>query len=271
MDMRNRQDTGEPRLAGIVSWIVLGSSFGLSAATWVALAELAGFTQTMAIPEIQGVSTAVTLRLAWLMPLAVDGYLVVALIMWMASRSVRVARFARTNTYASAVIGVAAQSCYHTLSTWADTGLLWRTGLAIVVGALPPAIAGLAVHMRALIRQESVRPVEPVAPIVEPMAPPVVESVAPPVVEPVAPIVEPVAPVVEPVAPAVEPVTKPPRKRSPRAATGPGTGSPRKRATKAKPEPEVVHNITTLTPTVDEVLPPRSAVMAGKRAAALPQ
>ncbi|MET9313652.1 hypothetical protein ABZX12_17675 [Kribbella sp. NPDC003505] len=32
---------------------------------------------------------------------------------------------------------------------------MWQPVLAAVVGALPPAVAGLAVHMRALIRRES--------------------------------------------------------------------------------------------------------------------
>jgi hypothetical protein len=163
--------SGEPRLAGAVSWLVLGASFGLSASTWVALAELAGFTATYTLPA------GVVARLAWLMPLAVDGYVVVALVMWMAPVPLRVARFARTNTYAAAAIGVLAQSCYHALVTWSVTGVPWRAGLAAVVGALPPAVAGLAVHMRALTRRESgATPTVKITPgeggAVEPVAPP---------------------------------------------------------------------------------------------------
>jgi len=142
--------SGEPRLAGVVSWVVLGASFGLSAATWIALAVLAGFDATLTVPDL-----GVVLRLAWLMPAAIDGYVVVALVMWMSPVPARVARFARTNTYVAASIGVVAQSCYHALTTWSATGVTWRAVLAAVVGALPPAVAGLAVHMRALVRRES--------------------------------------------------------------------------------------------------------------------
>lgn len=150
----NTTDTpsGEPKLAGFVSWLVLGASFALSAATWVALAELADFTATASVGPV-------TLRLAWLMPIAVDGYVVVSLVTWMAPVPARVAAFARKNTYAAAAIGVVAQSCFHTLTVWTDTGTVWRAVLAAVVGALPPAVAGLAVHMRALIRRESGRDV----------------------------------------------------------------------------------------------------------------
>ena len=44
--------TGEPRLASIASWAVLAASFGLSATTWIELAELAGFTGTLTIPAL---------------------------------------------------------------------------------------------------------------------------------------------------------------------------------------------------------------------------
>jgi hypothetical protein len=139
---------GEPRLAAVASWLVLAASFGLSAATWIALARLAGFDGHAQLAGIH-------LALAWLMPLAVDGYVVVALVLWMAPVPARVARFARANTYSAAGVGVAAQSAYHCLAVLASTGQAWRAVLAAIVGAMPPAVAALAVHMRALIRRES--------------------------------------------------------------------------------------------------------------------
>lgn len=147
-----RPAAGEPRLASIASWAVLAASFGLSASTWIALAELAGFTSRITIPL-----TGVSLALAWLMPIAVDGYVVVALVLWMAPVPARVAAFAKKNTYGAAGIGIAAQSAYHLLSTFSTGVEVWRVVLAAIVGALPPAVAGLAVHMRALIRRESGR------------------------------------------------------------------------------------------------------------------
>lgn len=109
---------GEPRLAAGASWAVLGASFGLSAATWIALADLAGFTGSLPLP-----ATTVRAHLSWLMPLAVDGYVVVALVLWMSPVPARVAAFARTNTYAAAGVGVAAQAAYHALSAWSATGV----------------------------------------------------------------------------------------------------------------------------------------------------
>lgn len=141
---RHLRRTGEPRLASVASWAVLAASFGLSAATWIALAELAGFTG-----HLSG------FRLAWLMPVAVDGYVVTALVLWMSPVPAKVAAFAKTNTYAAALIGVAAQSAFHCLTVYAASHELWQASLAAVVGAIPPAGAALTVHMRALIRRES--------------------------------------------------------------------------------------------------------------------
>jgi len=93
--------------------------------------------------------------MAWLLPVAVDGYVVVGLVLWMADVPEKVARFAKRNTYGAAGIGITAQSAYHLLFTLSETDQGWRVALAAVVGALPPAVAALAVHMRALIRRES--------------------------------------------------------------------------------------------------------------------
>lgn len=131
-------DTKESPVGVIASWSALCASFVLSFATWVALAEMAGF---------EG-------RLSWFMAVAVDGYIVSALVAWMAPVSEEIARFAKVNTYAGAAVGVIAQSAYHGLS--ADTsGGQWVPYLAAVVGALPPLAAGLSVHLRALVRRAS--------------------------------------------------------------------------------------------------------------------
>jgi hypothetical protein len=185
--------TGEPRLASIASWIVLTASFGLSFSTWVALGVLAGFTATAVIADV-------TIQLAWLLPVAVDGYVVVALVLWMAPVPPAVARFARTNTYAAALTGIAVQSAYHALMVWTGTSVIWRSVLAAVVGALPPAVAALAVHMRALIRRES----SVAAPVAAPVPAAVPAPVAVPAPAPAA-VVRVPAPVPAP-APAPHPV-----------------------------------------------------------------
>ena len=119
----SKPTTGEPRLASVASWAVLAASFGLSATTWVALAVLAGFTGTLSVFDV-------TLHLAWLMPVAVDGYVVVALVLWMSPVPAPVAAFARKNTYGAAGIGVLAQGAYHLLHTASTTDEGWRIGLA---------------------------------------------------------------------------------------------------------------------------------------------
>jgi hypothetical protein len=173
----------DPWLAGLLVWLVLCASFGLSAATWVDLGVLAGFTGSVTVPVVRA-----TMHLAWLMPIAIDGYVVVSLVTWMSDVPAGVAAFARKNTYAAAAVGVLAQSSYHALTIWTDTSVLWRVVLAAVVGALPPAVAGLSVHMRALIRRESGRtvakPMTDAGPDNPPVAPAPVVAVTP---EPVSP------------------------------------------------------------------------------------
>lgn len=180
--------TGEPRLAAVASWAVLAASFGLSAATWIAMARLAGFTTTLPLP-----GTDLVADLSWLMPVAVDGYVVVALVLWMAPVPHRVAHFAKVNTYAAAAVGIVAQSAYHAFAVWsaqpAGDREAWRAILAAVVGALPPAVAALAVHMRALIRRES-------QPTTEQQPAPAHTVAEKPTVEQPAPVAEQPAPVV---------------------------------------------------------------------------
>lgn len=140
--------SGEPVLSLVGSWAVLGASFALSADTWIALAEIAGFTRKIHFPEF-------TFAMAWLMPICVDGYVLVALTLWMSPVPARVAKFAKYNTYVAAGIGIAAQSLYHLLTAMGTATEDWQIWLAALVGAFPPALAGLAIHMRALIRRES--------------------------------------------------------------------------------------------------------------------
>jgi hypothetical protein len=154
----------EPLLGSIVTWLVLIGSFGLSSSTWIALAELAGWTDQWSIG-------GTIVKLAWLMPTVVDGYLVAALVLWMAPVSVHIAEFAKKNTYGSAAIGIGAQAAYHALLIWSTTGVAWRAVLACIVGSLPPLFAGLAVHMRALVRRESRKSTAPVLPVVAEPAP----------------------------------------------------------------------------------------------------
>ncbi|MDH6466225.1 outer membrane biosynthesis protein TonB [Micromonospora sp. A200] len=225
-----RPVAGEPRLASIASWAVLAASFGLSASTWIALAELAGFTARITIP-----GTSVSLALAWLMPIAVDGYVVVALVLWMAPVPARVAAFAKKNTYGAAGIGIAAQSAYHLLQTNANTDETWRVAMAAIVGALPPAVAGLAVHMRALIRRESGRTLT-AATGTAPASPAPAETPTSTVTLPAVPAPTPVRPEL-PIVPPIEPAEPAPTPARPEVPT-PAQVATRITAPRPAPTPE---------------------------------
>lgn len=145
-----RAGSGEPRLGMFASWAVLAASFALSASTWINLARVAGFNEKFQLAD------GFKASLAWFMPVAVDGYVVVALVLWMSPVPAAVAEFAKKNTYAAAGFGIAAQAAYHSLTAWSTPNVqVWQVIMAAIVGCLPPAVAGLAVHMRALIRREA--------------------------------------------------------------------------------------------------------------------
>ena len=148
--MSARKPTG--KLVGLVMWLVIGASFGLSAQTWIEIARMTGFDQHA---DPFGIGND-GLQLAWLMPMVVDGYVVVALLLWMSSVSEEIAGFARKNTYAAALFGVVAQSVFHAATIASTKDHQWWTVLlSAVVGAIPPGFAALAVHMRVLVARHS--------------------------------------------------------------------------------------------------------------------
>jgi hypothetical protein len=242
--------TGEPRLASVASWAVLGASFALSASTWIAMAVLAGFTGSAHLPF-----TDVSLHVSWLMPVAVDGYVVVALVLWMSPVPASVAGFAKKNTYGAAGIGIVAQSAYHLLATQSETSELWRVALAAIVGALPPAVAALAVHMRALIRRETSTTVLPATvstvparPAPAPSTPPASTAI-PAVAAPDKPSTDP-TPHTRPEPAAVREVPTPAdvaARITPAPASVPARPAPNRPATASTPKPRPRKPDTTTT------------------------
>lgn len=107
------------------------ASFVLSFSTWLALGLLAGFG-----------------TLAVALPFCVDGYVVTALTTWLLpGTSDHLARLAKTNLYGIGLASVISQAGYH---GWlVGAGSPGKAVLAVVVGALPPAVAVAAVHLRA--------------------------------------------------------------------------------------------------------------------------
>lgn len=121
-------------------WLTIVASFVLSFSTWLALGQLAGF----------GV-------LAVALPFCVDGYVVTSLTTWlMPEVSAKLARFARANLYAVGLVGVTAQAGYHgwLVASGTPAGGQGQILLATAVGALPMAVATLAVHIRARVARE---------------------------------------------------------------------------------------------------------------------
>lgn len=125
-------------------WLTIVASFVLSFSTWLALGQLAGF----------GV-------LAVALPFCVDGYVVTSLTTWlMPEVSAKLARFARGNLYAVGLVGVTAQAGYHgwLVASGTPAGGQGQILLATAVGALPMAVATLAVHIRARVARELAAP-----------------------------------------------------------------------------------------------------------------
>jgi hypothetical protein len=139
-------------------WAVILASFTLSAQTWIEIARLAGFTQiTHPLGGKDSVEiTRHAVHLAWCMPVVVDGYVMVALLLWMSDVDERLASFARKNTYAAAAFGVVAQSAFHAFTiSGTPRHDVWQVVLAAAVGAIPPGFAAMAVHMRVLVTRFS--------------------------------------------------------------------------------------------------------------------
>jgi hypothetical protein len=124
-------------------------------AGWVGLALMAGWTQSVGLGD-----TGVRLWLAWLLPIAVDVYALVAARVWMrlpwVSPSTR--SFARWTTLATVALGVAANVVYHVSDTH-SAGTASHTAdlsLAIVVAtaSLPPLMLGAVAHLSALMNSD---------------------------------------------------------------------------------------------------------------------
>jgi len=141
--------TVEPKLAKRASWVSILCSFVLSAETWVRLAELAGYTGKITV-SVPGVTSELTLRTSWAMVGVVDAYVISALVLWTFSSNRTLASFARKNTYAAALVGVAAQSLYHGATQALAGAAIVLVVLSVVMGAIPPAFAALGIHMRSI-------------------------------------------------------------------------------------------------------------------------
>jgi len=161
--------------AGMV--VVAMAAAVLSFSTWVQLAESVGFTDFWQVFEAQ-------VRLAWLLPLAVDCYTMTVIRVWLNSEpGSSVERFAKGNAIGGIGLTVTAQAVYHAFAAAGfDKADLWW--FAIVIGGIPPLLFGLAIDLYTRLRrarhtaESSTEPVQ-LAP------PPVATPAAEPAIRPV--------------------------------------------------------------------------------------
>ncbi|MBP2370679.1 DUF2637 domain-containing protein [Pseudonocardia parietis] len=120
-------------------------------ATWAGMAVVLVAAAVLSFDALRGLALAVRIpgHFAWLLPIAVDAGAAVSCAVWLSPRVARdAARFAAGMTWvllASTVAGNAGQLAMHAHSVvppW------W---VAVLVGAVPPAIVGGTVHLAVLV------------------------------------------------------------------------------------------------------------------------
>jgi hypothetical protein len=144
---------------GIAGMVAVGMAAAvLSFSTWVQLAESVGFAQTWTIePPIGG---TLTVRLAWLLPLAVDCYTLTVIRVWLNSPpGSGVVAYAKANAIGAIALTVAAQAAYHAFAAagFGQAELWW---FAIVIGGIPPLLLGLVMDLYTRLKHENRTPQE---------------------------------------------------------------------------------------------------------------
>ncbi|WP_163506558.1 hypothetical protein [Fodinicola acaciae] len=137
-----------------VGLLVVGAGSGLlSLATWANLSDLVGVTTTV---RILGVS----IRMAWLLPLIVDAFLIITTRDWQRPAhaiSEGTRALARRCAIGAVIVSILANAIYQALTTPGGiTRLQWW--IAVFVAAMPPVMFALAAHLRARHRSDREHP-----------------------------------------------------------------------------------------------------------------
>lgn len=209
--MTTHRKTQRPMLdpTGIAGMVIVGVAAAvLSFSTWVHLAEAVGFSGRCTI-------FGVTLRLAWLLPIAIDCYTVTVIRVWLRSPAgSAVLAYAKANALAAIVLSVAGQAAFHAFSA-AGVKMVSLWWFAIIIGGIPPALLGLVMDLYTRMKHEADTPVADVpAPVVA-----AVETAL---------VAEPEQPAIEAAEVPVAPATDAPKQAATRRATKAAT--PRKTA-----------------------------------------
>lgn len=138
------------------------SRSAVTVATWVGLAVVLIAAAVLSFDALRGLALAVRIpgHFAWLLPIAIDAGAAVSCAVWLSPRTpADASRFARAMTWtllAATVAGNATQLGLHA------NGVTPPWWIAVVVGAVPPAIVGGTVHLAVLVGRNA-HPVTPAA------------------------------------------------------------------------------------------------------------
>lgn len=120
--------------------VIISGAFAFSAETWIGLADVAGFRGDLDAGRV-------TLRLAWMLPVTVDGYLCLTTWLYLTSRpGSPLRRWAAGSLLGVVALSVVAQGVYHALYA-RGVDIAQVTPLIVVVGALAPALLASSVHL----------------------------------------------------------------------------------------------------------------------------
>lgn len=136
---------------GLVSVALAAAIMSFSALS--GLATMVGIDGQVALglPDAPGL---LELRAAWLLPIAIDMYGLIAIRVWLSGEPIppSVRRHAQWDASCSIGLSVAANVAYHWIDA-ADVTVAQAWWLIPAVGAIAPAVLGRAVHLVALMRQ----------------------------------------------------------------------------------------------------------------------
>lgn len=135
--------------AGLVCVITAGATLGFAA--WTGLGELVGITETAKLPGLGW-----TLRLAWLLQIAIEGYALIAIRIWWVDQtaSPKTKVYAAQQAVAAVVAGFLGQSLYHLARqcTWTD-GQWWWVAVVLVTGS-PAVMIALSIDLLVRLQRD---------------------------------------------------------------------------------------------------------------------
>lgn len=142
-------------LAGLV--VVGVAAAVLSFDTINSLAEAAGFSASHAF-RIVGTGAHLTLRISWLVPVAVDAFGLLATMAWLTPTfTAEIREYARWIAIADIALSAVLNAMYHGMKAagW-DISACWP--VVIGVGAIPPVFVALALHLGSMVMDQRAVP-----------------------------------------------------------------------------------------------------------------